>query len=67
MIFTNFLAFFSFFPQLFPSWIRILIRLLNADPGGKRNVDPDPQSCWYCYKSKHFLKDVINLIKYGVC
>ena len=38
---TNFLAFFLFFPQSFPSWIR----LLNADPdpGGKMNADQDPQ------------------------
>ena len=34
---------FLFFPQIFPSWIRI--RILNADPDpeGKRNADPDPQ------------------------
>ena len=38
---TNFLSVFQFFPQNFPSWIRI--RILNADPdsGGKINADPD--------------------------
>ena len=36
---TNFLAFFHFFPQMFPLWIRV--RILNADPDprGKMNAD----------------------------
>ena len=40
-IITNFLAFFIFPPQNLPPWIRIL----NADPGGKMNADPDSQPC----------------------
>ena len=41
------LNFFSFFPQLFPYWIRNRILNADPDPGGKMNADPcadpDPQ------------------------
>ena len=41
-VISNFLAFFCFYLNNFPSWIRI--RILNADPdpdqGGKMNADP---------------------------
>ena len=42
--FCNKLNYFRFFPQHFPSWIRI--RILNADPylGGQMNADPDPHT-----------------------
>ena len=44
-------SFFSFQLTNLHSWIRILIRILNADPdpGGKMNadLDPDPQPCFH--------------------
>ena len=39
-IITNFLAFFQFFPKIFPSWIRIRILNADPDPGGTMNADP---------------------------
>ena len=37
-VISNFLAFFQFFVDKFP--------LLDPDPGGKMNADPDPQPCF---------------------
>ena len=40
VIIINFLAFFLFLFENFPSWIRIRILKADPDPGGKMNADP---------------------------
>jgi hypothetical protein len=60
----NFIYFFFFRGSFFPSWIRIRIRILNADPDPATliNADPDPQPwerqcAWSLFKT--------DILEYG--